>query len=369
LTQSRHRIFLTEIPRWGFLSLSKRQRTGTIPSPEAGPDMQRRHFVKLLGGAAAAWPVAARAQQTIRIRKIGILAGQAANDPDGSARFAAFVSALQSFGWTEGRNISFEIRRAIGNPDQFRAMATELVEMKVDVIIAGSAGLASVAHQVTSTVPIVTTVAGELEGTGLIASLRRPGGNVTGMQILSPELMSKRMELLKQLVPALTLLGILEPITPAAITTAHYFEVLIDAAKRLQIQVHRVPVRAPEEFASAFSAMVQNGDQAALVLSNPLSYANRSELVRAAAESRLPTIYEVRPFVASGGLISYGPDFTQLARDAAIYVNEILKGVAAGEIPVGQPTKFQLVINLKTARGLGLTVPETFLFRADEVIE
>jgi putative ABC transport system substrate-binding protein len=331
--------------------------------------MRRREFIGLVGGAATSWPLVARAQQPHRMRKIGILTGQAANDSDGLARFAAFTSALQDFGWTEGKNISFEVRRAIGDPGQFPAMATELAELKVDVIVAGSAGLASIAHQVTSTVPIVTTVAGELEGTGLIASLRRPAGNVTGMQILSPELMSKRVELLKQLVPALTRLGIFEPITPAAITTPRYFEVLIDAARRLQIQIHRVPVHGPEEFASAFSTMVQQGDQAALVLSNPLSFANRSELIRAASESQLPTIYEARPFATSGGLISYGPDFMQLARDAADYVNEILKGVAVGEIPVRQPTRFQLVINLKTARALGLTVPESFLLRADEVIE
>lgn len=330
--------------------------------------MRRRKFITLLVAAAAVWPAGSRAKDLDRIRKIGIFWGQA-NDPEWLARLAAFAQQLQKLGWTEGKNISFEIRHAAGNPDQFPGVATELVETNPDVILAGTAGLAAIARNATSTIPIVVVNAGELEGTGLIASLRRPGGNVTGTQILSPELMSKRVEILKQLVPGLTRLGIVEPITPAGITTAHYIEVLIDAARALQIQIHRVAVFSPAEFTAAFSTFVQQGDQAALVISNPLSFANRAELIRCAAQSRLPTIYEVRSFAAAGGLISYGPDFVQLARDSASYVNEILRGTAPGDLPVQQPTKFELVVNLKTARALGLTLPETFLLRADEVID
>jgi ABC-type uncharacterized transport system substrate-binding protein len=330
--------------------------------------MQRRKFITLLVAASVVWPTVSHAQQPDRIRKIGILWGQA-NDPEWLMRFAAFTQGLQKLGWTEGKNISFEIRHATGKPDQFPTIATELVGTNPDAILAGTAGLAAIARKATNTIPIVVVNAGELEGTGLIASLRRPGGNVTGIQILSPELMGKRVEMLKQLVPALTRLGIIEPITPAGIITPHYIEVLIDAARALQIQIHRVPVFSPAEFAAAFSTIAQEGDQAALVISNPLSFANRAELVRSAAQSRLPTIYEVRSFPAVGGLVSYGPDFVQLARDSASYVNEILRGAAPGDLPVQQPTKFELVVNLKTAKALGLTVPESFLLRADEVID
>ena len=330
--------------------------------------MRRRKFMTLLVAAAAVWPAGSRGKDPDRIRKVGILWGQA-NDPEWQVRFAAFARQLQKRGWTEGTNLSFEIRHAAGNPDQFPTIATELVETNPDVILAGTAGLAAIARKATNTIPIVVVNAGELEGTGLIASLRRPGGNVTGTQILSPELMGKRVEILKQLVPALTRLGIVEPITPAGITTAHYIEVLIDAARSLQIQIHRVAVFSPADFGTAFSRFVQEGDQAALVISNPLSFANRAELVRSAAQSRLPTIYEVRSFAAAGGLISYGPDFVQLARDSASYVDAILRGTAPADLPVQQPTKFELVVNLKTARALGLTLPESFLLRADEVID
>jgi putative ABC transport system substrate-binding protein len=248
-------------------------------------------------------------------------------------------------------------------------MATELVEMNPDVILTSTAGLAIIARKFTSSIPMVVMNSGDLEGSGLIASLRRPGGNVTGTQILSAQLMGKRIELLKQLVPGLTRLGVMEPITTAGLVTPRYIEALTDAAHALQIDIHRVPVLSSAEFAAAFSIIVQEGDQAALVFSNPLSYANRPEIVRLAVQNRLPTIYEVRSFAADGGLVSYGPDFVQIAHDSASYVNEILRGAAPGDLPVQQPTKFELVVNLKAAKAIGLPIPESFLLRADEVIE
>jgi putative ABC transport system substrate-binding protein len=329
--------------------------------------MQRRKFITLLAAAPVVWPVVSRGAD--RIRKIGVLWGQAKDDPELWARFAAFTQGLQKLGWMEGKNVSFEIRHAVGNPDQFPAIATELVETNPDVILASSAGLAIIARKATNTIPIVVMNAGDLEGSGLIASLRRPGGNVTGIQILSPQLMGKRIEMLKQLVSALTRLGIVEPITPAGFITPRYIEALVDAARALQIEIHRVPVFSPAEFTAAFSTIVQGGDQAALVISNPLSYANRAEIVHLAAQSRIPTIYEVKSFAADGGLMSYGPDFLQLARDSASYVNKILRGTAPGDLPVQQPTKFELVVNLKAAKAIGLTIPESFLLRADEVID
>jgi len=330
--------------------------------------VKRREFISGVG-AAFVLSTIARAQPFDRLRKIGILFGLGASDPEWSKRFAAFKQRLHKFGWVEGKNISFEIRYAVGNPDQLPNMAADLVEAKVDVILVSSAGLAAIAHAATRTIPIVAANAGELEGTGLIASLNRPQGNVTGMQILAPELMSKRIELLKQLVPGLNRIGVLEPITPSGIVTPRYFEVLKDAAQALEIQIHRVPARSPAEIVKAYSAMFDAGDQAALVISNPLSLSSRDDLVHAAAQNQLPTIYESRPFVSSGGLISYGADLMQLAEEAASFVHQILMGAKPGELPVQQPTKFDLVINLKTARALGIDIPTTLLARADEVIE
>jgi putative ABC transport system substrate-binding protein len=330
--------------------------------------VKRREFIAGAGVVLGLSAVAG-AQSLDRPRKIGILFGLSASDPEWSNRFAAFKRGLQKFGWVEGKNISFEVRHAVGNPDQFHDMAADLVAAKVDVILVSTAGLAVVAQSVTKTLPIVASNAGELEGTGLIASLNRPQGNVTGIQVLGPELMSKRLDLLKQLVPELNRVALLEPITPAAIITSRFFEVLQDAARAFQIQIHRVPVRSPAEIAKAFSAMTDAGDQAALVISNPLSLSSRDELVHAAAQTRLPIIYESRPFVSSGGLISYGADPGQLVEDAANFVNQILMGANPGELPVQQPTKFELVVNLKTARALNLAISESFLLQANEVIE
>jgi putative tryptophan/tyrosine transport system substrate-binding protein len=329
--------------------------------------MQRRKFITLLAAAPMVWPVVSRGAD--QIRKIGVFWGQAKDDPEMWVRFAAFTQGLQKLGWTEGKNVSFEIRHAVGNPDQIPSMAAELVGTNPDVIVASTAGLAIIARKATNTIPIVVMTSGDLEGSGLIASLRKPGGNVTGIQILSPQLMGKRIEMLRQLVPALTRLGVIEPITPSGLITPRYIEAIVTAARELQIEVHRVPVFSSAEFTAAFSTIVQAGDQAALVISTPLSYANRIELADLAAKNRLPTIYEAKSYAADGGLISYGPDFAQLSRDSASYVDQILRGTVPGDLPVQQPTKFELIVNLKTAKAIGLTISESFLLRADEVIE
>ena len=329
--------------------------------------MQRRKFVTLLATASFSWTITS--QGADRVRRIGVLSTQPKDDPEVRVRFAALAEELQKLGWIEGKNVSIEYGRVIGKSDQFAATATELIETNPDVILVSSAGLANVVHKITRTIPIVAMYAGDLEGSGLIASLRRPGGNVTGIQILSPQLMSKRIEILKELVPSLTRLGIVEPITPAAVITSGYIEALAGAAQALQIETHRLPVHSATEFAAAFSKAIAGGDQAAIVFSNPLSYANRAEITRLAEQNRLPTIYEVKAFSTDGGLMSYGPDFVQLSRDSASYVDKILRGTATGELPVQQPTKFELVINRKAAKAIGLPIPESFLFRADEVID
>jgi putative tryptophan/tyrosine transport system substrate-binding protein len=331
--------------------------------------MRRREFIALIGCAAIVGPHSATAESTGQRRRIGLLWGLAASDPEWPSRFGAFTQRLQELGWADGRNVAFEIRHAVGKPDQLPALAAGLAAMNMDVIVVTTAGLADLARKATSTIPIVVVSAGDLEGTGLVASLRRPGGNVTGLQILSPTLMSKRLELLKELVPNLTRLGVVLPITPAGIITPRYLEVIDDAAHALGIRAHRIEVRSSEEFAPAFAAMARDGDHAAIVIANPLSGAHRNDVIVSAAESHIPTIYEARPMVRAGGLVSYGPPVLPFYRDAASYVDKILKGAAPGDLPVQQPTTFELVINLRTAKALGLTVAPSLLARADEVIE
>jgi putative ABC transport system substrate-binding protein len=330
--------------------------------------MRRREVITLLGGAAAAWPLAARAQERERMRRVGLLWGIAADDPEYRRRFSAFAEELQELGWIEGRNVTFAPKHAVGNSDRFLAMAADLVRMNSDVIVTTSAGLTSLVRQVTSTIPIVAASAGDLEGTGLIASLRRPGGNVTGIQVLNPESMSKRVDLLKQLVPNLTRLGIVVPITPAAIVTPSYMERIGEAARALQVQVHPSEVHTDEGFAPTIAAMAREC-QAAIVISNPLAGSNAKVIADSAAQNRLPVMYELRFYTLAGGLLSYGADIMPLLRQAASYVDKLLRGANPGELPVQQPVKFEFVINLKAAKALGLEIPPTILALADEVIE
>jgi putative tryptophan/tyrosine transport system substrate-binding protein len=314
--------------------------------------MRRREFIALLGGTAIGWPLSVVAQSPDRKRKIGVLWGFAATDLEWSQRFGAFSQALQALGWAEGRNLAFEIRHAVGKPDELPALlpalAADLVAAKVDVIVVNSAGLADLAHRVTTTIPIVVASASDLEGAGLVTSLARPGGNVTGLQILSPTLMSKRVELLKELNPELTRMAIILPITPVAIITPRYIEVIERAGNALGIQASRIEIRSAEEFAPSFAATARAGDQAAIVIANPLSVGNRKVVAASAAASKLPTTYEFRSFVIDGGLVSYGPPILPFYRDVASYVDKILRGAEPGDLPVQQPTKFELIFNLKT---------------------
>jgi putative ABC transport system substrate-binding protein len=328
----------------------------------------RRELIALIGGAAVAWPLTVSGQSTGRVRKIGVLWGYASNDPQWQIRFAALARGLQRLGWEEGRSIAFEFRHAAGNPDRFANLAADLVGANAEIIVTSTAGLAAVARKVTATIPIVTS-GGDLEGAGLVSSLRRPGGNVTGIQILSPELMSKRLDLLKHLIPTIARIGVVEPITPAGIITTRYLDVLAETAHSLGVQVHRVSIHGPDEIASAFATMVQDEDQAAIVIANPLSFAYRNEIGDAATKSGLPTIYEYREFAVAGGLVSYGVDINDVLYRLATYIDKILRGAAPAELPVEQPTKFELVINRKTAKAQGIEIPANLLALADEVID
>jgi putative ABC transport system substrate-binding protein len=335
--------------------------------------MRRREFFAVLGRTAAALggtiavrPFRASAQQ--RLRRIGLLLASSPSDPASQYFSTALKEGLHGLGWIEGSNVELEIRYS-AVPETLPASVAELLAANVDVIVVGSAGMASIVQQATRDIPIITMTAGDLVGTGLAQSLRRPGGNVTGNQILSPELMGKRVELIRELVPQLERLGLVEPITPAGIIAPNHVDMIITSAKTLGIDVHRVEFRRSTEIASVFAAMAERRDGAALVLANPLSVQYRREIASAAARSRLPTIYEVRAFVTAGGLVSYGAELSHLYRRSAAFIDKVLKGVPPGELPIEQPTKFELVINLKTAKALGLEIPPTLLARADEVIE
>jgi putative ABC transport system substrate-binding protein len=329
--------------------------------------MRRREFIGLLGGAAAAWPLAARAQQREHMRRIGVLTGQAANDQVGQAHFAALLQGLQELGWSVGRNVHIDIRWAAGNAEDTRQYAAELVALAPDVI--QSTGTPSVAAllQATRTVPIVFAVVADPVGAGFVDSLARPGGNATGFISLEYGLASKWLELLKQIAPGTMRAGVLrDPTISAGIGQ---FGALQTAAPSLGIELTPVNVRDPSEIERAIAAFARGPNSGLIVTSSPLVAVHRQLIITLAARHKLPAVYSNRLFVVDGGLICYGPDLIDQHRRAASYVDRILKGEKPADLPVQAPTKYELAINLKTAKALNLTVPDTLLARADEVIE
>jgi putative ABC transport system substrate-binding protein len=323
--------------------------------------MRRRQFITLLGGAAAAWPLAARAQQPAKT--IGLLG--AATPATWSLLIAAFVRRLRELGWIEGRTIAIEYRWAEGRGERFAEIAAEFVRLKVDVIVtAGGAVLA--AKQATSLIPIVFAVAADPVGGGLVASLVRPGGNVTGLSTQFTDLAGKRLELLREIVSSLRQLAIMANAGyPAAVLEMAEVQA---TARTLGLEVTPLEIRRAEDIAPAFEAL-KGRAEALYVCSDPLTATNRVRINTLALAARLPMMYGVRESVEAGGLMSYGPNFPDLWRHAGDLVDKILRGAKPAEIPVEQPTKFDLVINLTTAKALGLDVPPMLLARADEVIE
>jgi putative ABC transport system substrate-binding protein len=326
-------------------------------------DATRRQFITLLGGAAAAWPLVAHAQQAGKLPTIGFLG--ATTPATWSLFVAAFVQRLRELGWSEGRTIAIEYRWAEGRGERFAEIAAEFVRLKVDVIVtAGGAVLA--AKQATSLIPIVFAVAADPVGGGLVASLVQPGGNVTGLSTQTAETAGKRLELLREIVPGLRQLAIMANAGyPAAVLEMAEVQV---AARTLGLEVTTLEIRRAENIAPAFEAL-RGRVEALYVCADPLVTTNRVRINTLALAARLPVMHGVREYVEAGGLMSYGPNFPELFRRAADYVDKILRGAKPADIPVEQPTKFDLVINLTTAKALGLTIPETFLVRADEVIE
>jgi putative ABC transport system substrate-binding protein len=325
--------------------------------------MKRRTFITHLGGAAA-WPLAARAQQPARPPTIGFLGANTALSD--SAWITAFVQRLRQLGWSEGRNIAIEVRWAEGRAVRAAEIAAEFVRLKVDVIVTEGTPQVIAAKQATSVVPIVFAAAGDPIGAGLVTSLARPGGNVTGLSLQSADLAGKRLELLREAVPGSRRVAIMgnvgNPFSVLEIGEAQA------AARTLGLDFPTFEIRRAEEIAPAFEAL-KGRAEALYVCSDPLIVAHRIRINTLAQEARLPTMHGVRELVATGGLMSYGANFPDLYRRAADYVDKILRGTNPADIPVEQPTRFDLVVNLATAKALGLVIPATLLARADEVIE
>jgi putative ABC transport system substrate-binding protein len=325
--------------------------------------VNRREFITLLGGAAATWPLAARAQQAGRLPTIGLLG---AGTPSAwSPWLAAFAQRLHELGWSEGRTIAIKYRWAEGRTERYAEIAAEFVRLKVDVIVTGGAAVPAV-KQATSVIPTVFAVADDAVGTGLVASLARPGGNVTGLSNQQIDLVGKRIELLRELIPGLRRLAIMAN-TDAPGVGLEMAEAQT-VAGRLGLQVVTSAIRRAEDIAPAFEAIEGRAD-ALYVCGDVLTTAYRIRINTLALGLRLPTIFSTRDLVETGGLISYGANFPDLFRRAADLVDKILRGAKPADIPVEQPTKFDFVINLTTAKALGLKIPEAVLLRADEVIE
>jgi putative ABC transport system substrate-binding protein len=328
--------------------------------------MKRRDFIALVGGAAAAWPVAAGAQQGDRMRRIGVLMPTDADNPDNQARLAAFLQGLQQFGWAVGRNLRVDLRWAAGEVERNRQYAAELLALAPDVILAAASGVA-VLKQATRTVPIVFTIVADPVGLGFVDNLARPSGNITGFLSFEYGISGKWLELLKQVATGVTRAAV---IRDAAIATgAGQFAAVASVGPALGVDIVPVSVSDPSELEAALAAFARSPNGGLVVTGSAFAVMRRDLIIKLAAQHRLPTIYYERSFVVAGGLISYGPDFVDLYRRAASYVDRILRGEKPADLPVQAPTKFELVINLKTAKALGLEVPPSLLARADEVIE
>jgi len=344
-------------------AVSKRLSSDRMVSRAAGGSMRRRQVLALIGGAAAATPYAVRAQQPTKLPTVGFLG---AGSPSGWSHWtAAFLKRLHELGWVEGRTMSIEYRWAEGHSDRYAEITAEFVQLKVDVIVtAGSAALA--AKKVTSAVPIVFTIAADPLGDGMVASLARPGGNVTGLSTQAVDAASKRLELLREIIPSLRRFALL--------AEAGNFGTVLEqrkvqaASKTLGLEAVTLEMRNADDIAPALAGLKARAD-ALYVLPNPIANTNRDLINALALGERIPTMHGFREYVEAGGLASYGPSTSDMFRRAGDFVDKILRGAKPADMPVEQPTKFELVINLKTAKALGIILPPTLLARADEVIE
>jgi putative ABC transport system substrate-binding protein len=327
----------------------------------------RRELITLLGGAAAAWPFSARAQQGERVRRIGVLEGLTENDPERQARNAAFEQGLRQLGWTEGRNLRIEHRWSALDADRARKYAAELLALAPEVILVSGSSALGPLLQATRTVPIVFTIVPDPVGAGFVDSLARPGGNATGFSQFEYGLSGKWLELLKEIAPSVTRVGVLrEPGLTAAVAQ---FAAIQSMAPSLRVELVPLNVRDAGDIERTVAAFARSPTDGLIVTAGPLAALHRKSIVTVAARYKLPAVYFARYIVADGGLMSYGPDFVDQYRLAAGYVDRILKGEKPADLPVQAPTKYELAINLKAAKAIGLEVPSTLLARADEVIE
>jgi len=331
-------------------------------------NMKRREFITLLGGAAAAWPLAAGAQQpSSTVRRIGFLSPGVARTMAVRGLVEAFRQGLKEYGWVEGQNISVEYRFAEGKEEALAGIAAALVQSRLDVIVADGTAAIQAAKNVTQTVPIVMAVSNDPVGTGLVASLNRPGGNITGLSILTGELVSKWLQLLTEIVPGLARVAVLSnPLNPSS---APLLEQTKAAAQSLGVEIHVAEVQGPDRFESAFAAIKAARAGALIVLPDGMLYSQHPRIVTFSAASHLPALFGQKEVVEAGGLIAYGPNIPASFRRSAAYVDKILQGAKPADLPVEQPTIFELVVNLGTAKAIGVTIPTSILLRADEVIE
>jgi putative ABC transport system substrate-binding protein len=325
--------------------------------------MRRREFISLLGGAAAAWPLAARAQQSGPMRRIGVLMSTAADDAEGQARIAAFLDGLQQLGWTDGRNVRINTRWPTSDAEA-RKYAAELVALAPDVILA-TGHTTGPLQQATQTVPIVFVVVADPVGSGFVASLARPGGNTTGFSFIEYGISGKWLELLKQIAPRVTRVAVIREIP----TGLGQLGAIQSVAPNFGVELIPIDVRDPGETERAVTEFARESNGGLIVTAGGLVIVHRELIITLAARHRLPAVYWNRMYVAGGGLISYGPETIDKYRRAASYVDRVLKGEKPADLPVQAPTRYDLAINLKTARALGLEVPPTLLAIANEVIE
>jgi ABC-type uncharacterized transport system substrate-binding protein len=332
--------------------------------------MKRRHFITLLGGAAAAWPLAARAQQSERTPRIGVLIPYAENDPEAQPRVTALRRGLAQLGWTEGRNVRLEYRWSASDAASIRRLARELVELQPDVILTESTPVTSAALHETRTIPIVFVQVGDPVGSGFVASFPRPGGNATGFNNIPLTMTGKWLELLLEVVPrTVRVMFLFNP--PTAPYAQRFFEPFKAAAASIGVEAVASPVHDAAEIEAAIAAFAREPDGGLIVL--PSAFMNllthRDAVIALAARHRLPAVYTFKHYAESGGLISYGNVIPDAYRQAATYLDRILRGAKPADLPVQASVKFELIVNLKTAKAMGLTIPESFLVRADEVIE